>query len=78
MGAIRTFETRVRSFDGDITATELSRLLALELAEVDSSLALVTALSTVGGAMVVMLEEASGLAPDIIFSRMRTMLTEAL
>ena len=74
--AIRIFETRVRSDDGDVTPAELSRRLALELAEADSSLALVTALSTVGGAMVVMLREATAVAPEVLLARMRSMLTD--
>lgn len=75
--AVRILETRVRSFEGAVTPTELSRLLALELDEADSSLALVAALATVGGAMVVMVEEAIGVTPEVIFARMRAMLADA-
>jgi hypothetical protein len=76
--AIRILETRVRSFDGEVTPTQLDRLLALELAEAESSLALVAALATVGGAMIVMIQEATGLSPEVVFERMREMLADAV
>jgi hypothetical protein len=71
---IRIVETRLQNLLGEVSADEATRLLALELSEVDEGLDLVGSLAAVGAVGVILLSQNLGVEPHTVLNQLRTVM----
>jgi hypothetical protein len=73
--AIRIVETRLSNMLGDVSTAETTKLLAMELSEVDNQLSLAGALAAVGAVGVIMLAQAQSVETTAVVAQIRSLMT---
>jgi hypothetical protein len=73
--ALRVIETRLSNLCGDVSAAETTRLLALDLSEVDDPLSLVGAVAAAGAVAIIVAAHGAGVEPAVVLSQIRNVMT---